>query len=102
MNAIVVYHLDDDENDLNALKRALRRYSSSKILIRSFKTPASLLKKVEKGPLPNIVILDVNLKSKTNGIAVASTLRERMPYLTILIYSAYTDAETMKEARAAG
>jgi DNA-binding NtrC family response regulator len=102
MEKIAIYHLDDSEEDLKALKSALNDVSLVKLKISSFKTPLALLNKLKKGPYPQIIILDLELKANVNGITLAKEIRKRFPFMTLLMYSSYADAENIKSARMAG
>ncbi len=102
MKKIEIYHLDDCESDLVALKNSLNEVSLVKLKISSFKTPVALLNKLKKGPYPQIIILDLELKANVNGITLAKEIRKRFPLITILMYSNYASADNVKAARLAG
>ena len=102
LDPILIYHLDDNIVDLDALKLAFSKIKAFKITVFSFQTSKAFYDKLSKRPQPNIAILDVQLANNENGIEIAKIIRKKFPYLTILMYSNFLDTNELKAARLAG
>jgi DNA-binding response OmpR family regulator len=102
--SISAIHLDDNIVALRQMKKAIKDYSSSvKIQLESFQKADDYRKRIQDGPVPDLVLLDIHLdNSDTDGVALTSETRKLHPHSIILLCSSANDAKTVTDCLQAG
>lgn len=96
----VLLIVDDDEAFLRSISRVLRADYEVRTARTRSEAEASL------SPPPDVVLLDLRLReedpSNREGIEILRLLRERLPYVPVLMITAYGDIETAVECMRMG
>lgn len=98
MTRLEFWILDDIRSDMNAFRLAAKDLPGYKIRFRSFTKPGTFLSALKQSPPPDVAILDIQLKSKLDGLDLCDATKKTHPSITVCIFSRYLDAEHMRLA----
>ena len=100
MKEISVCIVDDNKELRNALEEIISMSQG----YRCIGTIASAEKAVSQIPIlkPDVVLMDINLGSETNGIDCVRELKPRMPFTNFMMCTVYEENEKIFEALSAG
>lgn len=100
MRQITVFIVDDNKE----LRNALEEIVSMSEGYRCIGTASSAEEAVDRIPIirPDVVLMDINLGTKENGIDVVRTLKPRIPDTNFMICTVYEEDEKIFEALSAG
>ena len=88
--------VEDELIPANYIKKILLKYGHLVIgIARSEREIASYL---SKGNLPELILMDINIEGKGDGITAAKRVRSKFPSIAIIYLTAYHDEETMVRA----
>lgn len=85
----LILTVDDDPNLLNIVEDRLREWGYTH---RSVTNPAKMWEELEQ-VIPNAILLDIKL-GDDDGIALVSQLKQRFPFVPIIMITAYGTIET--------
>jgi len=100
MKEISVCIVDDNKELRNALEEIISMSQG----YRCIGTIASAEKAVSQIPIlkPDVVLMDINLGSESNGIDCVRELKPRMPFTNFMMCTVYEENEKIFEALSAG
>ncbi len=102
MVSLEIWVVDDIKSDINDLKLAAKGLHGYKLKFRSFTTTNSFLTALKNSPVPDMVLLDIQLKSKLSGFDLCSEIKKTHPLVTVCMFSRFMDAEHLKLASLMG
>lgn len=101
MDKISLFHLDDDELQLEGLKRRLTS-DSNRFTVTSFSKEADLIDALHKRTPPDLLVLDIHLShgKKIEGVHLIQRVKKVAPATQIIMYS--NDLSTIRLAMTEG
>jgi DNA-binding NarL/FixJ family response regulator len=98
MKNIVI--IEDNEELLKPLIYSIESGGKFRVL-KTFSTGEQAVKEIHHF-LPNLIIMDIELKGKMNGIECTSILKKQYPQIDVLMLTVFDDSEQVFEALRAG
>lgn len=98
MNTAPVWIVDDDSSIRWVLQKALK---SANLECFSFENPEDVLRQIESGQEPEVIISDVRMK-QMNGIQLVGKVHQHLPNLPIIIMTAHSDLDSTVTAYQSG
>lgn len=82
--------VDDHEIVAEGFSNLIQKFDNYEVLFIALSGP-DLLNRLQRGPLPDIVLLDLGIPNVDDGLATAAQLRECHPSVRVLVLSMYGD-----------
>ena len=98
MNTAPVWIVDDDSSIRWILQKALK---SADLECFSFENPEDVLRQIESGQEPEVIISDVRMK-QMNGIQLVREVHQSLPNVPIIIMTAHSDLDSTVSAYQSG
>ena len=89
-----IWIVDDDQSIRFVLEKALARED---LAVRSFTNPRDVLKALEDGDEPQVLVSDIRMPGGS-GLELLAKVRERAPSLPVIIMTAYSDLDSAVSA----
>lgn len=96
--------VDDDQRLAKVLKHELLEYGEigSIDLFAGGKRCVEYLQDLSPSLLPNVVLMDINMQEKEDGIAITQQLHDQFPTIKVIMFTIAEDDEHIFEAFKAG
>lgn len=98
MNTAPVWIVDDDSSIRWILQKALK---SADLECFSFENPEDVLRQIESGQEPEVIISDVRMK-QMNGMQLVREVHQSLPNIPIIIMTAHSDLDSTVSAYQSG
>ena len=98
MNAAPVWIVDDDSSIRWVLQKALK---SADLECFSFENPEDVLRQIEAGEIPEVIVSDVRMK-QMNGMQLVKEVHEHLPQIPVIIMTAHSDLDSTVTAYKSG
>lgn len=98
MNAAPVWIVDDDSSIRWVLQKALK---SAELECFSFENPEDVLRQIESGESPEVIVSDVRMK-QMNGMQLVKEVHEHLPQVPVIIMTAHSDLDSTVTAYKSG
>ena len=85
-----IFYVDDEENNIHALGTLIDSWGCK---LSSANTPESAEKYAEENKAPDVILMDYQLDSETNGLQLADMLREKWEDVPVCVVSAAPDED---------
>lgn len=98
MNAAPVWIVDDDSSIRWVLQKALK---SANLECFSFENPEDVLRQIEAGEVPEVIVSDVRMK-QMNGMQLVKEVHQHLPDVPVIIMTAHSDLDSTVTAYKSG
>ena len=94
--------VDDSEMDRQIILRGSEEFNIEWTMTRSYEEAIRALAKQNNRKRFRLIVLDLNLQSSPDGVALFRTIKETWPWIPVLVLSGHIDDRTITEMTKVG